>query len=78
MTLEGVVEQITVPFLVTHREDDRQIPFEYAVAEYENAVNSPERHFKVFTRDEGGAAHAGADNEAIPTSYLADWIADHL
>ncbi len=78
MTLEGVVEQITVPFLVTHGEDDRQIPFEYAIAQHENATNSPDKHFHVFTRDEGGSAHAGADNEAIPIHYLADWIADRL
>ncbi|WP_353509350.1 alpha/beta fold hydrolase [Intrasporangium sp.] len=78
MSLEGVCEQITVPFLVTHGEDDRQIPFEYAVAEYEHAANSPDRHFKVFTRDEGGSSHAGADNEVICTNYLADWIADRL
>jgi alpha-beta hydrolase superfamily lysophospholipase len=78
MTLEGVVEKITVPFLVTHGEDDRQIPFEYAVAEYENAVSSPDRHFKVFTREEGGSSHASADNETIATSYLSDWIADRL
>lgn len=78
MTLAGVCEEITVPFLVTHGEDDRQIPMEYAVAQYEHAVNSPDRHFKVFTRDEGGSSHAGADNEAIPTNYLADWVADRL
>jgi hypothetical protein len=42
MTLEGVVEQITVPFLVTREEEDRQIPMEYAIAQYENAINSPD------------------------------------
>ncbi|RBY79856.1 alpha/beta hydrolase [Geodermatophilus sp. TF02-6] len=78
MTLEGVVEQITVPFLVTHGEDDRQIPMEFAVPQYENAVNSPDRHLKVFTRAEGGSAHAGADNEAVPANYIADWVADRL
>lgn len=78
MSLEGVVEQITVPFLVTHGADDRQIPMELAVPEYENAVNSPDRHFKVFSTTEGGSAHAGADNEAVPANYIADWVADRL
>ncbi|MFE7327354.1 alpha/beta hydrolase family protein [Streptomyces sp. NPDC057565] len=78
MTLEGVIERITVPFLVTHGEDDRQIPMEFAVPEYENAVNSPDRRFKVFSRAEGGASHAGADNEAVPAHYIADWVADRL
>lgn len=78
MTLEGVVEQITVPFLVTHGEDDRQIPMDLAVPEYENAVNSPDRQFKVFSRAEGGSSHAGADNESVPANYIADWVADRL
>lgn len=78
MTLEGVVEQITVPFLVTHGQDDRQIPMEFATPQYENAVNSPDRHFKVFTSVEGGSAHAGADNEAVPANYIADWVADRI
>ncbi|MGW5147202.1 hypothetical protein [Rhodococcus koreensis] len=78
MTLDGVVDKITVPFLVTHGEDDRQIPMEFAVPEYENAINSPDRYFKVFSRTEGGASHAGADNEAVPANYIADWVADRL
>ena len=39
--LDGVVEQITVPFLIAHGENDRQIPVEYAHRSYEQAVNSP-------------------------------------
>ncbi|WP_016693457.1 MULTISPECIES: alpha/beta hydrolase family protein [Rhodococcus] len=78
MTLDGVVDKITVPFLVTHGEDDRQIPMEFAVPEYENAINSPDRHFKIFSRAEGGSSHAGADNEAVPANYIADWVADRL
>ncbi|MBL5972248.1 MAG: alpha/beta hydrolase [Candidatus Leucobacter sulfamidivorax] len=78
MTLEGVVERITVPFLVTHGEDDRQIPMEFARPEYENAVNSPFREFHVFTSDTGGSSHAGVDNEAIGASFIPDWVAEHL
>ena len=78
MSLEGVVDKITVPFLVTHGEDDRQIPMELATPEYENAVNSPDRFFKVFSRAEGGSSHAGADNESVPANYIADWVADRL
>lgn len=78
MTLEGIVERITVPFLVAHGDDDRQIPMEFAIPEYENATSSPDRHWKLFSAAEGGASHAGADNEAVPTNYMADWIADRL
>ena len=40
--LNGVVDQITVPFLIAHGENDRQIPVEYAHQSYDQAVNSPE------------------------------------
>ncbi len=54
-------------------------PMEFAVPpEYENAINSPDRHFKIFSRAEGGSSHAGADNEAVPANYIADWVADRL
>ncbi len=78
MTLEDVVEKIDVPFLVTHGEDDKQIPMEFAMPQYERAINSPSREFHLFTRDEGGSAHAGADNEAIGVHYIADWVNEHL
>lgn len=78
MTLEGVVEKITVPFLVTHGEDDRQIPIEFALPQYERAVNSSDREWHLFTVDEGGSAHAGADNESIGTHFIADWVAQRL
>ncbi|MGP6177695.1 alpha/beta hydrolase family protein [Microbacterium sp. A196] len=78
MSLEGVVEQITVPFLVTHGEEDRQIPMDLAVPEFENATASPDRELKIFTAAEGGSAHAGADNESVPANYIADWVAARL
>jgi pimeloyl-ACP methyl ester carboxylesterase len=78
MTLEGVVEKITVPFLVTHGADDKQIPMEFATPQYENAINSSSREFHLFTIDSGGSAHAGADNEAIGTSFIPDWVNEHL
>ena len=74
MSLVGVVEQITVPFLITHGEQDTQIPLEYAHAQYDNAVNSPRRELKFFTAEEGGSMHASADNMAVATSFISDWV----
>ena len=76
MRLEGVVERITVPFLVTHGEGDRQIPVRYAYDEYEAAVNSPKRELRIFTQEEGGAEHIGIDNMAYVGEFTADWIAE--
>ncbi|GAA4922895.1 prolyl oligopeptidase family protein [Actinomycetospora succinea] len=78
MSLVGVTERITVPFLVTHGANDRQIPREYAIAQYETAVNSPRRELKWFTAREGGVEHVSADNMPAATGFIADWIHDTL
>lgn len=74
VTLEHVIDKITVPFLVTHGANDRQIPLEYAHAQYEGAVNSPKRELKFFTEREGGVEHVSADNVENARDYIADWI----
>ncbi|GGH33606.1 alpha/beta hydrolase family protein [Microbacterium album] len=76
MTLDGVVDRISVPFLVTHGIGDRQISVDYAHAQYEAAVNSPKRELRIFTQEEGGAEHIGLDNMPYVAQYTADWIAE--
>ena len=74
--LDGVVEQITVPFLVAHGERDRQIPVEYAHRSYDQAVNSPQRELRVFTPEEGATEHIGLDHLPHVSVFIADWISD--
>ena len=76
--LDGVVEKIRVPFLVTHGEKDSQIPLKWAHRTYEQLVNSPKRELKVFTDREGGVQHASFDNSINAGHYIADWIAETL
>jgi dienelactone hydrolase len=78
MTLEGVVDKITCPILITHGENDRQIPLSHAVKTYEGAVNSRRRELKVFTRAEGGVEHCQLDNSPNGLDYMSDWIAEVL
>ena len=78
MTLNGQMEKIKVPFLVTHGEKDRQIGLEYAHQSYEQLINSPRRELKVFTDREGGVEHVGADNMSFGRDYIADWFAEVL
>ena len=75
-TLDGVLDRVTVPFLVTHGEKDRQIPLKYAHQTYDALTNSPKRELKIFTDREGGVEHVGADNMVGPRDYIADWIAE--
>ncbi|PPK98844.1 prolyl oligopeptidase family protein [Kineococcus xinjiangensis] len=78
VTLDGVLDRITVPFLVTHGAQDRQIPLQYAHRTYEQLVNSPERELKVFTEREGGVQHSSVDNGSVATDFIADWVAERL
>lgn len=78
ITLRGHLKNLTVPFLVTHGENDRQIPVAYAHESYAEAVNSPDRTLKIFTAEEGGVEHTGADNIEPVRSFVADWCAARL
>ncbi|KFX71730.1 hydrolase [Pseudomonas taeanensis MS-3] len=76
--LDGVVERIKVPFLVTHGEKDSQIPLKWAHRTYEQLVNSPKRELKIFTDREGGVQHSSFDNPINAGHLIADWIAETL
>ena len=78
MHLNGVMDRIKVPFLVTHGAHDRQIDVAYAHQSYEQLVNSPNRQLRIFTEREGGVEHVGADNMSFGVDYIADWFADTL
>ncbi|WP_460073073.1 alpha/beta hydrolase family protein [Streptomyces sp. YKOK-I1] len=76
VTLDGVVERITVPFLVTHGVGDRQIPVEYAHRSHDQAVGSPKRELRIFTAREGGVEHVHLDGPHNATDFIADWVAE--
>jgi dienelactone hydrolase len=76
--LDGVLDRIKVPFLVTHGEKDSQIPLQWAHATYEQLVNSPKRELKIFDARTGGVQHSSFDNSANAGAYIADWVAETL
>jgi dienelactone hydrolase len=78
MNLNGHMDRVQVPFLVTHGAQDRQISVDYAHDCYDQLVNSPRRELRIFTAREGGVEHVGADNMAYGRDYIADWFAQTL
>ena len=76
--LDGVLDRIKVPFLVTHGEKDSQIPLHWAQRTYDQLINSPKRELKIFTAREGGIQHSSFDNSANAGAYIADWVAETL
>lgn len=75
-TLDGVLDRVRVPFLVTHGSKDRQIPVEYAHQTYDQLINSPKRELKLFDERTGGVEHVSVDNMSFGRSYIADWVAE--
>ena len=77
VTLDGQIEKLNMPFLITHGEGDRQIPLHNAHRSYEQAVNSTKRELRVFTREKDfETEHCGADNGTGQRDYIADWCAE--
>ena len=76
VTLDGVMEKIRVPFLVTHGEGDRQIPLEYAHRSFDQLTASPKRELKIFGPREQGVEHSSLDNVANARDWIADWVAE--
>ena len=78
MNLNGHMDRIKVPFLVTHGAKDRQISVDYADDLYDQLINSPRREKVIFTAREGGVEHVGADNMSYGRDLISDWFAETL
>jgi dienelactone hydrolase len=78
ITLSGHMDRMTVPYLITHGANDRQIPIEYAYRSRDQAVNAPEVDLRIFTDRDGGVEHVSADNMEPVRSYIADRVADRF
>lgn len=78
MHLNGVLDRIRVPFLVTHGENDRQIPVKYAHQTFEQLINCPKKDLFIFTAREGGVEHSSLDNPLNAGNQIADWLAEQL
>jgi dipeptidyl aminopeptidase/acylaminoacyl peptidase len=75
--LDGVVQQMRCPFLLTHGAEDRQVPVKDARALF-NAVGSTDKTFKLFTAKEGGSQHCQRDNLSLGVTYIGDWLQEKL
>jgi pimeloyl-ACP methyl ester carboxylesterase len=78
MHLDGVLDRIRVPFLVTHGENDRQIPLKYAHETFAQLTNCPRKDLFIFDKTTGGVEHSSLDNPANAGNQIADWLAEVL
>jgi len=75
--LDGVVQKMRCPFLITHGADDEQVPIVDAQALY-NAAGSADKTLRIFTADEGGAQHCQRDYLSLGAATMFDWLEDKL
>ena len=75
--LDGVVQKMRCPFLLTHGEDDRQIPLRDAKALYK-AVGSSDKSIKIYTQKTGGAQHYQNDYLSLGLPYMQDWVREKM
>lgn len=78
MHLDGVLDRIRVPFLVTHGKHDSQIPLKWAHRTYEQLVNSPRRELVIFDERTGGVQHSSVDNSGPALDCISDFVAECL
>ena len=78
MHLNGILDRVRVPFLVTHGENDRQIPLKYAHETFEQLTSCPKKDLFIFTSREGGVEHSSLDNPLNAGNQIADWLAEQL
>jgi alpha-beta hydrolase superfamily lysophospholipase len=75
--LDGIVQAMKCPFLLTHGTEDKQVPMADAQKLFD-AVGSQDKTFRVFTPEEGGAQHCQRDYLTAVCDVMADWLADKL
>ncbi len=76
-SLADIAQDITMPFLIVHGENDKVVPVASAHTLFD-ALGSRRKHLKVFTEEEGGTYHVQLDNRQIGVDYIADWIAENI
>lgn len=78
MHLDGVLDRIRVPYLVTHGKHDTQIPLKWAHRTFEQLVNSPRKELVIFDERTGGVMHSSVDNSGGPLDTISDFAAECL
>ena len=75
--LDGVVQNIRCPTLITHGEDDKLVPLATAHQLYA-ACGAPDKTLRVFSIEEGGSQHCQRDYLTLAVAEMWNWLEDKL
>lgn len=76
-TLDGVLEHIRCPVLITHGAGDHMVPLSSAQRTFDQ-LTVQEKELRVYDQDEGGAEHCNIDNFVQVIPYQVDWLIDRI
>lgn len=75
--LDGVVQKMRCPFLITHGAEDEQVPMSDA-QNLLDAAGSADKTLRVYTAEEGGAQHCQRDYLPLVVAEMWNWFEDRL
>jgi len=75
--LDGVVQNVRCPTLITHGEDDKLVPLATAHRLYE-ACGAQDKTLRVFSIEEGGSQHCQRDYLTLAVAEMWNWLEDKL
>jgi dipeptidyl aminopeptidase/acylaminoacyl peptidase len=76
-TLEGILDRVRIPALITHGVNDEMVPFASAQRTYDE-IASNDKTLRPYTVEEGGDTHINIDNWSQVVPVMADWLAERL
>jgi dipeptidyl aminopeptidase/acylaminoacyl peptidase len=72
-TLEGILDRIRIPALITHGVNDEMVPVASAERTYRELA-SADKTLRVYTPEDGGDTHINIDNWCQVVPVMADWL----
>ena len=76
-TLEGILDRVRIPALITHGVNDEMVPVSSAERTYRE-IASADKTLRLYTPEDGGDTHINIDNWSQVLPVMADWLAERL
>jgi dipeptidyl aminopeptidase/acylaminoacyl peptidase len=72
-TLEGILDRVRIPALITHGVNDEMVPIASAERTYRELA-AADKTLRIYTPEDGGDTHISIDNWSQVVPVMADWL----
>ena len=76
-TLEGILDRVRIPALITHGVNDEMVPVASAERTYRE-LGSTDKTLRLYKPEDGGDTHINIDNWSQVVPVMADWLTRKL